>query len=105
LHELIHNKADPAPLWISRVPREFLERKRPEVMSKIDLISFPLANSELLPYIAPDVRAGIDEARWDEIRLKVAEHVDGWLAYAIEHAKPAEELHRDADDEIDFAGR
>jgi len=105
LHELIRNKADPAPLWISRVPREFLERKRPEVMSKIDRIGFPLANSELLPYIAPDARADIDEARWDEIRLEVAEHVDSWLAYAIEHAKPAGELHRDADEEIDFAGR
>jgi predicted nucleotidyltransferase component of viral defense system len=105
LHELIRNKADPAALWITRVPREFLERKRPEVMSKIDRIDFPLANSELLPYIAPDVRAGIDEARWDEIRLDVAEHVDDWLRRAIERAKPAEELHRDTDDEIDFAGR
>ena len=105
LHELIHNKADPGPLWISRVPREFLERKRPEVMSKIERIGFPLANSELLPYIAPDVRSSIDEARWDEIRLDVAEHVDRWLNHAIEHAKPAKELHRDADDEIDFAGR
>ncbi len=105
LHELIHNKADPAPLWISRVPREFLERKRPEVMSKIDRIGFPLANSELLPYVAPDVRSSIDEARWDEIRLDVAEHVDRWLSRAIAHAKPAKELHHDADDEIDFAGR
>jgi predicted nucleotidyltransferase component of viral defense system len=105
LHELIRNKADPAPLWINRVPREFLERKRPEVMSKIDRIGFSLANSELLPYIAPDVRTDIDEARWDEIRLDVAEHVDSWLRRAIEHAQPAEELHRDADDEIDFAGR
>ncbi len=70
-------------------------------MSKIDRIG-SLANSELLPYIAPDVRASIDKARWDEIRLDVAEHVDGWFAEAIEHAK---ELHRDADDEIDFAGR
>jgi len=74
-------------------------------MSKIDRIGFSLANSELLPYIAPDVRADIDEARWDEIRLDVAEHVDSWLRRAIEHAKPEEELHRDADDEIDFAGR
>ncbi len=104
LHELIRNQADPAPLWISRVAREFLVRKRPEVISKIDRIGFPLANSELLPYIAPAVRSSIDEARWDEIRLDVAEHVDRWFAYAIEHAKPAEELHRDAD-EIDFAGR
>jgi len=74
-------------------------------MSKIDRIGFPVANSELLPYVAPDVRASIDEARWDEIRLRVAEHVDSWFANAIERANPAEELHRDADDEIDFSGR
>ncbi len=105
LHELIRNQADPVPLWIRRVPREFLERKRPEVMAKIDGIGFPRANAELLPYVAPDVRATINEARWDEIRLEVAEHVDGWLRRAIESAKPATELHRDTDDEIDLAGR
>jgi hypothetical protein len=37
------------------------------------------------------VRAGIYEARWDEIRLDVAEHVDGWLSRAIEHAGDIED--------------
>lgn len=105
LHELMRNNADPTPLWISRIPREFLALKRPEVMAKIDGIGFPLANSELLPYIAPDVRETIDEARWDEIRLEVADQVEVWLARAIERARTAEELNRDANAEIDFAGR
>jgi len=105
LHELMRNNADPTPLWISRIPREFLELKRPEVMAKIDGIGFPLANSELLPDIAPDVRESIDETRWDEIRLEVAEQVESWLAHASERARTAAELNRDADAEIDFAGR
>jgi hypothetical protein len=101
----MRNNADPTPLWISRIPREFLELKRPEVMAKIDGIGFPLANSELLPDIAPDVRESIDETRWDEIRLEVAEQVESWLAHASERARTAAELNRDADAEIDFAGR
>lgn len=104
LSELIRNQADPTPLWIRRVPRETLERKHAVVMAKIDRIDFALANAELLPYIAPDMRNGIDQARWDEIRLDVAEHVERWITQAIQHARSAEEMQRDPD-EVDFAGR
>lgn len=104
LSELIRNQADPTPLWIRRVPRETLERKHAAVMAKIDRIDFALANAELLPYIAPDMRNGIDQARWDEIRLDVAEHVERWITQAIQHARSAEEMKRDPD-EVDFAGR
>jgi predicted nucleotidyltransferase component of viral defense system len=104
LYELGRNQADPTPLWIQRVPRETLERKHAAVMQKIDRIDFNLANAELLPYIAPDVRAAIDQARWDEIRLEVANRVEGWINQAIPQARTAQEMQRDPD-EVDFAGR
>jgi predicted nucleotidyltransferase component of viral defense system len=104
LGELIRFRADPTPLWIGFLPRETLERKRPLVMSKIERINFALANSELLPYLAPDVRARIDEARWDELRLQVAEQLERWMSEAIGKARTSKELHRDPDN-ADFAGR
>ena len=104
LFELIRNQADPTPLWIRRVPRETLERKRAAVMAKIDRIDFSLANAELLPYLAPGQRDGIDHARWDEIRLEVAAHVERWITQSIQHARSAKEMQRDPD-EVDFAGR
>jgi predicted nucleotidyltransferase component of viral defense system len=104
LHELIRQQADPTLLWIQRVSRKVLQSKRKLVTAKIDRIGFDLANAELLPYIAPDIRAMIDAARWDEIRLEVAEQVEHWIAQAIKHAMPAQDMHNDADNS-DLAGR
>ncbi len=103
LLELIHRDADPVSLWVRRVPREALLGKRAIVMAKIDGIDFALANSELLPYIAPDARAGIDAARWDEIRIEVAEHVEQWITRAIDAATPARDAKHG--DDTDLAGR
>ncbi len=60
-------------------------------MAKIDGIDFALVNAELLPYIAPEVRHSINEARWDEIRLDVAHHVERWMDEAIARAQPSGE--------------
>jgi predicted nucleotidyltransferase component of viral defense system len=104
LFDLTEQRADPVPLWIQRIPRETLEARRPQVMQKIDLITFDFADTELLPYIAPDIRAGIDAARWDEVRVRVADSVDQWFGRAIAGSRTAAELQRDPD-HIDFAGR
>jgi predicted nucleotidyltransferase component of viral defense system len=104
LFDLVQQQADPVPLWIERIPRETLKARRPQVMQKIDLITFDFANAELLPYIAPDIRAGIDAARWDEMRVQVADSVDQWFGRAIAGSQTAAELQRDPD-KVDFAGR
>jgi len=104
LFELARHGASPVPLWTQSIPKEILQSKLVALMAKIDGIDFPLANSELLPYVAADIRMGIDAARWDEIRLEVAEHVERWITQAIEHAKPATETEH-GDDEIDLAWR
>jgi predicted nucleotidyltransferase component of viral defense system len=104
LFELTEQQADPVSLWIQRIPRETLEARRPQVMRKIDLITFDFANAELLPYIALDIRAGIDAARWDEVRARVTDAVDQWFGRAIAGSKTAAELKRDPD-QVDLAGR
>lgn len=103
LSELIRQGADPTELWIRRIPREALERKRPMIMAKIEIIDFAMANAELLPYIAPEIRHSIDEPRWDEIRLDVAHHVEQWIDSAIAKGSSDHDHVQNAD--IDLAGR
>jgi hypothetical protein len=105
LSELIRHGADPTELWVHHTPPGVLGGKRAAVMAKIDGIDFALAAAELLPYIAPDLRQSINESRWDEIRLDVAHHVEGWMDAAIARSQPSSEDDHDPSTDIDFAGR
>jgi predicted nucleotidyltransferase component of viral defense system len=105
LYDLASRGATPVELWIGHLPREMLDRKKAMALDKISAIGFELANSELLPYLARDLRATIDAKRWDDIRLAVAEVVGRWFDEAIPKAKTAKEMNRDADSDFDLAGR
>lgn len=105
LSELIRHGADPTELWIRRIPRQVLERKRPVIMAKIEIIDFAMAAAELLPYIAPEMRQAIDERRWDEIRLDVAHHVERWMDSAIARTKSSGNDDHVQNSDIDLAGR
>lgn len=105
LYELAPRGATPVELWVAHLPRETLERRRIAVLDKINEIGFELANSELLPYVARDLRATIDRQHWDDMRIAVAETVQGWFESAIVRAKRAEEFSHDATNDPDLAGR
>jgi hypothetical protein len=105
LRTLVRRKASPVELWIGRLSRKNLERKRETVLLKVTLIDFSLANAELLPYLARDIRAAIDEKRWSDMQLEVAEGVRRWFEEAIPKARPSKEMNRDADADYDLAGR
>jgi predicted nucleotidyltransferase component of viral defense system len=105
LVDLIRRGASPAELWSEQLSRENLERKRDIVLPKVTLIDFALANAELLPYVARDIRAGIDEKKWEDFQLEVVEGVGRWFDEAIPKARPAQEMNRDPDTDYDLAGR
>jgi len=105
LSELVRHGADPTELWVRHIPAEMLGRKRPAIMAKIAGIDFALAAAELLPYIAPEIRQSIDEARWDEIRLDVAHQVERWMDAAIARAQPPIENDHVPGTDLDLAGR
>jgi predicted nucleotidyltransferase component of viral defense system len=105
LYELASRGATPVALWIGHLPRETLDRKKAIALDKISAIGFELANAELLPYLARDVRATIDAKHWDDMRLAVAEAVGRWFDEAIPKAKTAKEMNRDADSDFDLVGR
>lgn len=105
LADLVRRGASPVALWIEHLSRENLERKRDAVLPKVTLIDFPLANAELLPYLARDIRTTIDVKRWGDMQLEVAKGVGRWFAEAIPKARPAKEMNRDSDTDYDLAGR
>lgn len=105
LADLVRRGASPVALWSEYLSRENLERKRNAVLPKVALIDFPLANAELLPYLARDVRATIDQKRWGDMQLEVAEGVGRWFEEAIPKARLAKEMNRDSDTDHDLAGR
>jgi hypothetical protein len=51
------------------------------------------------------MRQAINEARWDEIRLDVAHHVEQWMDEVIERAQPTSEKDHAPNADIDLAGR
>jgi hypothetical protein len=105
LADLVRRGASPVELWAERLSRENLERKRDAVLPTVTLIDFSLANAELLPYLARDLRTAIDERRGGDIQLEVAEGVGRWFDAAIPKARPSREMNRDPDADHDLAGR
>ena len=75
------------------------------MLDKVGSIGFDMANSELLPYVARDLRSTINKSAWDAMGLVVAESVERWFDQALEGARSAKEIGRGADNEIDLAGR
>ena len=75
------------------------------MLPKVTLIGFPAANAELLPYLARDLRATIDERRWADMQQEVTEGVGRWFTDAIPKSKTAKEMNRDPDTDYDLAGR
>ncbi len=105
LADLARRGASPVPLWVEHLSRENLKRKRDAVLPKVTLIGFRLANAELLPYLPRDIRGAIDEKRWGDIQIEVAEGVSRWFKEAIPKSKTAKEMNRDPDTDCDLAGR
>jgi hypothetical protein len=105
LADLIRRGASPVSLWIERLSHENLRRKRDAVLPKVTLIDFPLANAELLPSLARDIRVTLDEKRWGNVQLEVAEGVGRWFEEAIPKSKPAKEMNRDPHTDYDLTGR
>ena len=81
LHDLL--AADPAPVLAAQVSPAQLQDLQASVLDKVCAIDFAMAQQELLPYIPPDQREALTQARWEEMTLNVAQTVQQWLARAL----------------------
>lgn len=82
LHDLL--AAHPQDILATRASRDELLPLKEGAVDKICAIEFTQAHQELLPYIPPDQRDALNQQRWDEMTLNVAQTVQGWLTKAIE---------------------
>jgi hypothetical protein len=54
------------------------------VLDKVCAIDFAMAQQELLPYIPPDQRDALNQARWEEMTLNVARAVQNWVNISLQ---------------------
>ncbi len=71
---ILHSRINPAELWDIKNT----------VLDKVSAIDFHQAQQELLPYIPPDQRDAISQARWEDMTLNVAQMIQKWVTSAIE---------------------
>lgn len=78
--------ANPEPTLAARVSRDALQGIKDRVLDKVCAIAFAMAQQELLPYIPPDQRAALTQARWEEMTLNVAEATRTWVSNSLQHS-------------------
>lgn len=73
----------PEAILSTRISREELLGINASVLDKVCSIDFALAQQELLPYIPPDQRDALNQERWEEMTLNVAQTVQKWATLAL----------------------
>lgn len=82
LFDLAGGGADPSTILAESATVK-LQALRGSALAKLESISFDMAREELLPYLPPAVRASLDETRWLEMVLQVAEKIEAWVQAAL----------------------
>ena len=78
--------ADPEPILAARISREALQAIQISVLDKICAIDFAMAQQQLLPYIPPDQRDALNQVRWEEMTLNVAQTLQKWVTNSLQHS-------------------
>jgi hypothetical protein len=82
LRDLIWAHADPTDL-LAEQDADLLEDLSERALGKLELITFQLAQQELLPYLPADVRQAINQDGWIEMTLMVADTIQCWCKDAM----------------------
>ena len=82
LFDLAGAGANPSEILAAQ-PAAKISALRGGALAKLEGISFDLAREELLPYLPPAVRGALDDGRWTEMVLRVAEAMETWVQEAL----------------------
>lgn len=83
LFDLLTAGANPSAI-LAEQPASRISALRGTVLSKLAPVSFDMAREELLPYLPPAERAAIDDNRWTDMVLRVADAIEGWVQAALD---------------------
>lgn len=87
LRDLIRAGIDPVAL-LARQDAELLRDFAARALGKLEMLTYELAQQELLAYLPPDERACLTEDAWLEATLVVAATVEQWCTEALEAQRP-----------------
>ena len=82
LNVLILMRVESPAKLLSGLGADALDRALVELWPKLELLDFELAREQLIPYLPSKVRETLTPEAWDEMRLRVQEHVEKWLLEA-----------------------
>jgi hypothetical protein len=82
LRDLIRAGTDPTAL-LAMQDRNLLDDFSARALGKLEMLTYPLAEQELLPYLPPAERAALTEDAWIDATLLVAERVQQWCTVAL----------------------
>lgn len=82
LRDLIWAHTDPTEL-LAQQDTDLLEDFITRAPAKLELLSFELAQQELLPYLPPESRHALDEANWLDATIMVSQTIQHWCRAAL----------------------
>lgn len=83
LRDLIHAGANPTEL-LAQQDTDLLEDYVLRAPAKLEMLTFALAQQELLPYLPVEERALLTEDAWIDATLMIADHITRWCKDALE---------------------
>jgi predicted nucleotidyltransferase component of viral defense system len=83
LRALMRSGADPTSLLASQGAQQ-LQGFADRALEKLEILSYALAQQELLPFLPPAERAALDEHEWLNATLEVAEGISTWCKKALQ---------------------
>lgn len=83
LRDLIWSGADPTTL-LAQQDESLLEDWAARSLGKLEMLSYSLAQQELLPYLPPDRRQALTEEAWIDHTLMVADAIGRWCTGALQ---------------------
>ncbi|MFT3815749.1 MAG: nucleotidyl transferase AbiEii/AbiGii toxin family protein [Acidovorax sp.] len=86
LRDLVHAGVDPTGL-LARQDGDLLRDFAARALGKLEMLSYPLAQQELLPYLPSAERDALSEDAWLDATLLVAERVAQWCEDALERQR------------------
>jgi len=90
LRDLIQAGVDPIAL-LTRTDRWVLEDFAQRALDKLEMLSYSLAEQELLPYLPVHEREALTEDAWISTTITVAEHIQDWCSAALRRLDAAKE--------------
>lgn len=89
-------------IWSGVNPIDILARQDPSVLEafaerslgKLEMLTFQLAEQELLPYLPVAERSALNESTWLDATLLVADAIHGWCHDALRQQRQMQERQR-----------